>query len=469
MNKDINVTPDLEPTTQLSAFKFFALTNFPYIEQTFDTLTNYELMCKIAEELNKFIKNNNATNQNVINLYNAFVSLQDYVNQYFDDLNVQNEINTKLDEMASDGTLDNIINQEIFGQLNTDLTNLKNKVGDETLPEPTSSVSQNINILNTKIGSEALPNHEESIIANINSLNDEIESNELTELVIFGDSWSDPTVDNVVYPGIIADYLSLTLHNYAKSGALITGTRTIDFDNQIELFRTSGINFSKVKYILLFGGINDYRSSVSSSTLRIKISNLENQLSTLCQNATILYVSNCQFPMTREQTAYWHSIHNALSAGGSYPSLNLEGFFSTALMNSTLFHLTEPGQQLLAVNLCKALTGSGSFIKFGNARTFNNEQATVRIYTTLTDDTSVANIIVTLTPKQALKQYHIAPSDNRGSIDYGNDAPSIGTISFPGWNRIACDLALNNVAIASNDENLTVGTNYTFIIPVIIY
>ena len=120
MNKDINVTPKLEPTNNLGPFKFFALTNFPYIEQTFDTLTNYELMCKIADELNKFIKNNNATNENVINLYNAFVSLQDYVNQYFDDLNVQNEINNKLDQMASDGTLDTIINQEIFGQLNTD-------------------------------------------------------------------------------------------------------------------------------------------------------------------------------------------------------------------------------------------------------------------------------------------------------------------------------------------------------------
>ena len=44
--------------------------------------------------------------------------LQDYVATYFDNLDVQEEINTKLDEMATDGTLAEIINQEIFGELN---------------------------------------------------------------------------------------------------------------------------------------------------------------------------------------------------------------------------------------------------------------------------------------------------------------------------------------------------------------
>lgn len=51
-------------------------------------------------------------------LQEKFVELVNYVETYFDNLDLQSEINTKLDEMAEDGTLAEIINQEIFGELN---------------------------------------------------------------------------------------------------------------------------------------------------------------------------------------------------------------------------------------------------------------------------------------------------------------------------------------------------------------
>ena len=46
-------------------------------------------------------------------LQGLFNELQDYVNNYFDNLDVQEEINNKLDEMALDGTLENLISQYI--------------------------------------------------------------------------------------------------------------------------------------------------------------------------------------------------------------------------------------------------------------------------------------------------------------------------------------------------------------------
>ena len=51
--------------------------------------------------------NNNA--ETVLELQNLYIELKNYVDNYFDNLDVQNEINNKLDEMASDGTLANII------------------------------------------------------------------------------------------------------------------------------------------------------------------------------------------------------------------------------------------------------------------------------------------------------------------------------------------------------------------------
>ena len=58
--------------------------------------------------------------------------LQEFVANYFDNLDVQTEINNKLDDMAESGVLADIINEEIFTDLNTqvqantdDITDIK--------------------------------------------------------------------------------------------------------------------------------------------------------------------------------------------------------------------------------------------------------------------------------------------------------------------------------------------------------
>lgn len=96
---------------KLPPFKWFVLQNFPFIEADFDAITYYQLLCKIVEYLNKVIDENNAIGEQTENLTNAFNELQDYVNHYFDNLDVQNEINNKLDEMAEGGQLTDIIAQ----------------------------------------------------------------------------------------------------------------------------------------------------------------------------------------------------------------------------------------------------------------------------------------------------------------------------------------------------------------------
>ena len=94
---------------RLCPFKWFILENFPFIEADFDALTNWQLFCKIGKEMNKIIKSVNKSGEQVENLTNAFIELQDYVNNYFENLDIQTEIDNKLDEMAEDGTLTEII------------------------------------------------------------------------------------------------------------------------------------------------------------------------------------------------------------------------------------------------------------------------------------------------------------------------------------------------------------------------
>ena len=47
----------------LTPFKWFMLENFPFIEADFDALTNWQLFCKLGNEMNKIINNVNAVGQ----------------------------------------------------------------------------------------------------------------------------------------------------------------------------------------------------------------------------------------------------------------------------------------------------------------------------------------------------------------------------------------------------------------------
>ena len=109
-----NFIPNKEEMYPIKPFKLWAMQNFPFIADDFDQMTYYELLCKIVEYLNKVIGNENAIINNENNLYNAFIQLQNFVNDYFDNLDLQEAIDNKLDEMVEDGTLAEIINQEVF-------------------------------------------------------------------------------------------------------------------------------------------------------------------------------------------------------------------------------------------------------------------------------------------------------------------------------------------------------------------
>ena len=99
--------------TKIPLFRRCVLQNFPFIEQDFDALTDYALLCKVVEYLNKVITAINENSAQVEALTVAFNNLKSYVDHYFDNLDVQEEINNKLDSMALDGTLSNIINNEL--------------------------------------------------------------------------------------------------------------------------------------------------------------------------------------------------------------------------------------------------------------------------------------------------------------------------------------------------------------------
>lgn len=103
----INVLPNYNAPNKTGLFRFWCQKVLPAVYD--DSLSYYELLCKVVNYLNDVIENADTTNTNVDSLYNSFVQLQNYVNSYFDNLNLQDEINAKLDEFVADGTFTNIL------------------------------------------------------------------------------------------------------------------------------------------------------------------------------------------------------------------------------------------------------------------------------------------------------------------------------------------------------------------------
>lgn len=96
---------------KLTPFKWFVLENFPFIEADFDALTDWQLFCKLGKEINKIINSQNVVGEQMEEVTNNMISLQEFVENYFKNLDVQDEINNKLNEMAESGELQDIINQ----------------------------------------------------------------------------------------------------------------------------------------------------------------------------------------------------------------------------------------------------------------------------------------------------------------------------------------------------------------------
>lgn len=141
------------PTEQVQKLTFkkliMTIGNLPssYVE----SLSYYECMLWLCNYLETTViptVNNNG--EAVEELQSLFIELKTYVDSYFENLDVQEEINEKLDEMAEDGSLTNLIKDYVdpiyeefeesinntVGDLTTQITALQNTVGSLSIDPP---------------------------------------------------------------------------------------------------------------------------------------------------------------------------------------------------------------------------------------------------------------------------------------------------------------------------------------------
>lgn len=108
-----NFQPNVYPYKETGSFRFWCQKVLPLVYD--DSLSYYELLCKVVNYLNDVIANVDGLHDDVLSTNQAFYELQSYVNNYFADLDLTSEINAKLDELVLDGTMESLIEPIIEG------------------------------------------------------------------------------------------------------------------------------------------------------------------------------------------------------------------------------------------------------------------------------------------------------------------------------------------------------------------
>ena len=264
----------------LTPFKWFVLENFPFIEADFDALTEWQLFCKLGKEINKIINSENTLGTQMENVTNAFIDLQNYVNNYFDNLDVQDEINIKLNEMAESGELQEIIGQYInlHGVLAYDTkTSMKTAtnlidgsicktLGDISYSDGKGAFYRVRPIQNTDVVDEnnIVALYNKNLIAekinyssnyDLQKQIDEIKSKKT--MIVIGDSFSASSQSGTpLWYNYVAKALNLNVYTNASDGQGY-GTGTNNFLIQLQTANNYFTDKSIIDRIYIVGGLND--------------------------------------------------------------------------------------------------------------------------------------------------------------------------------------------------------------------
>ena len=293
----INNEPTIKPITVTGIFTKYIAKTLPL---AFDeSMSYYECLCAMLEYLNEtIVPDINNANEGLGELQEFYEELQEYVNTYFDNLDVQNEINTKLDKMASDGTLYNIINNQLFTDMNNQI--LQNAVNIGTLNEEmdgTIKITDNNVITNSMLSQEvreALTGGSTAVVGE-NSVGTENIQNKAVTIY---------KVDDLIQTNFTKEYEPVELSNFISGNYCFNDSGTLDIRTNAnmsyctanltngEIYQFIGANWYAVNGIMIVDSTDDNKivasSSISNSSLSFTPAKILFQAN---KNGLIAYIS----------------------------------------------------------------------------------------------------------------------------------------------------------------------------------
>ena len=275
-----NFSPSVEIPAKVDSFRFWCQKVLPLVYD--DSLSYYELLCKVVNYLNNTIADVNTLGTDVDNLNRAYNELQRYVNNYFSTLDVQEEINNKLDVMAQDGSLSALI-QPLFDTYKTEINNevnqQNNKIGvlenrmNTFTSLPSGSTSGDAELIDIRVPASGFNNNKtyanagDAVRGQISSLKEDLNYKEPLLLNLFDytkvtlnkylngetEEYNDKTyISDFIPVTKLGDYnISLLSGTVSAYGTNKTYLRTLVLENHI-----FNVNDKSIKFIR-FNGIMD--------------------------------------------------------------------------------------------------------------------------------------------------------------------------------------------------------------------
>lgn len=96
-------------------FRFWCQKVLPLVYD--DSLSYYEVLCKVVDYLNNMIKNVADNTANIERLKNDLAALRRYVDNYFNNLDIQSEVNEYIESLISSGEFEGILRNALVGTL----------------------------------------------------------------------------------------------------------------------------------------------------------------------------------------------------------------------------------------------------------------------------------------------------------------------------------------------------------------
>ena len=286
-----------------------------------ESMSYYECLCALYSYLKDTVVpavNNNA--EALEEVQQKMIELKEYVDNYFDNLDIQTEINNKLDEMADSGELASIIAQYLDAQFIYGFDTIANLKGAETLAEgnicrilgKTSYATGNgafyrvrsLTVYDTidddlivgltnypSLVAEKITDYAiNQVEAEITALDTRIDALEKGKKYIFiGDSYIQGyTPDGTVtsWAEITASLLGLTSSEYdvfGMGGVAMDSSNT----NNYYAFISTLDEDDDATDIYIGGGYNDINDSATQSTIKQGISNVKGIVATKYPNAKL--------------------------------------------------------------------------------------------------------------------------------------------------------------------------------------